>query len=370
MLYRALFESHVPTRMIHTRLLTVLLTASCALTAVAQDGSAETKPKQETTQKIRWPNDEARVICVVAGTKHTVGQMIDYVEKQHWPGLRKFLELPAGRLYFKSPLIAHWVRQYADIQALRLEAREREMEQDKIDELLSESLKIGFAMWSERYWAERAKQGITAEPTQQTINNLLTRFQNEFGLETELGGWLAALVPPVPVDNENVIRSYYTDNARFFGGRVTISHILLRHRDPRTGELLIGRDRREHLRKLNRVRAQLEEDGSNFEEVARLVSEDPQTASEGGMMRNIERFDPKLPAALCRAAWKLTDGEMFGPFESAFGTHFIKRLSYKHTSYALYTDIIKPKIAATMRKHLQEDLLFLSRDKFKIELKY
>ena len=87
-------------------------------------------------------------------------------------------------------------------------------------------------------------------------------------------------------------------------------------------------------------------------------------------MRNLERFDAKLPAALCREAWRLQDGEMSEPFESAFGTHIIKRLSYQHISYALYTDAIKPRIAATMRKHLQENLLFESREKFNVELKY
>ncbi len=87
-------------------------------------------------------------------------------------------------------------------------------------------------------------------------------------------------------------------------------------------------------------------------------------------MRNIERFDPRLPAALCRAAWQLRDGQVSAPFESPYGTHMVKRISAIQLRMVLFTEAIKPQIAAQWRRELQEDLVFALRKRLSLKLRY
>ena len=77
-----------------------------------------------------------------------------------------------------------------------------------------------------------------------------------------------------------------------------------------------------------------------------------------------------LPAALCRAAWNLRDGNWAGPLESPYGLHFVKRISLSQQQFILFTPAALPKIRETMRKHRQEDLLYEVRKKRRVELLY
>lgn len=335
---------------------------------------SSSQPTRELSQKFRWPADKERVICVVAGTNHTLDDLIEYLIQRHAPNLRKLLELRAGRTIFDTHLPTHWVRHYADIMALREVAKMRGVAEADVRPALEQSLKSGFEKWFDLYWQERKKaaenKGRTIELTQAAINIQLARFQQEFGLETELGGWLGALVPLTPTENTGELRTYFSDNPRIFGGRMTVAHILIRNRDSRTGELFVGDDRRAFLRKLASVKSRLESDGSNFEQVARLMSDDSVTAREGGLLRHIKRFDPLLPAAICRTAWATPRGKVSEPFESPLGIHFVKNLDYIHLEYAIYSDRLNPTIAATKRQAEQEALLFSVRKDLHVELKY
>ena len=87
-------------------------------------------------------------------------------------------------------------------------------------------------------------------------------------------------------------------------------------------------------------------------------------------MSGIQRFDPRLPASVCRVAWQLRDGEISEPFESPYGIHIVKRVGYRHLYYVLFTDRIKPEIAATMRRAAQEDMLFSARERQSVVLRY
>src|SRR5690606_38213946 len=128
--------------------------------------------------------------------------------------------------------------------------------------------------------------------------------------------------------------------------------------------------RREALDRVGDLMERLAPDGSNFSDLARRFSDDRRTAREGGILRNVGRFDPRLPAAICRAAWALKDGEVSEPFESPYGIHIVKRLTFRMQFYVLFTDAAKPKIAELMRKAEQEDLLFETRERLAVELHY
>ena len=62
--------------------------------------------------------------------------------------------------------------------------------------------------------------------------------------------------------------------------------------------------------------------GESFEAMARLYSEDPGSASQGGVMKNISKGSMVKPFEA--GALNLQEGEMSGAIESEFGFHLIK----------------------------------------------
>lgn len=324
----------------------------------------------ELPQKLAWPRDVDRVVCRVGSDALTLGDLVDHIGERHFPGMRALMDTDAGRGFLESPLAATWVRQFADVVALEREAKQRGIEFGDVRDELGAALKRAFQAWLDDYTARREQRGHPVELTQERVDLLLTDFQRRQGLRTEVRGWLDAMVPAVDPDDSGRLRAYYNDHAPYFGGVVSIAQIFVRHRDPRTLELLRGPARQAAYDKLQDIRERLEDDGSNFEEIARRFSDDRVTAGKGGRMQGIRRFDERLPAALCRTAWKLEDGEVSAPVESAYGIHIVKRLGYRHLYYVIFNDEVKREVAATMRQEGQEDLLWKVREKFHVQLRY
>jgi hypothetical protein len=353
------------------------LALATALAAQAEDPTARPAgpppPEAYTppSQKIEWPRDRDRPICVVGGQRYTVLDLLTYLDERHAPLTLELIETPTGRALLESPTFARMVRQYADVLALRAEAESLEIPQEEIDAAISASLKRGFEKHLSQYTANREKAGQPVELTQKRINILLEHYQNREGLATELQGWLDALAPETPLEADGLLRDYYQDRTAYLGGRVTLSHILVRHRDARTGELLVGEDRKEVATRLADIQQRLAEDGSNFEEVARVMSDDRSTAERGGILPEVARFDERLPAALCRTAWQLEDGEFTRvPVESPYGLHFVKRLRYNNHYYVYFHPDLKPEIQELKRAEEQEDLLWRVRAEHRVRLLY
>ena len=317
---------------------------------------------------LEYPRDKERAIAEVDGREITLEEMARHVEERHRPGFREFLSTPNGNLYFTTPTIATWVRQYADVVAMQSEARSRDLDFRAAERHLAQALKDGFETWLQVYVDGRERQGRPVTLDQDRIDRLLAIYQNDYGLETEVTGWLNFLVPDDKTQDE--VRQYYTDNARIFGGRITMAHILIYDRDPFTGILLDGDAKTKAEEKLADARARLREDGSNFEEVARLLSDDRRTAERGGLLANVARFDPYLPAALCRTGWYLPDGEVSKPFRTRYGTHIVKKISFEMNTFILWTEEIEPRVRESMRGHGQENLLFDLRERRRVGLLY
>ncbi len=335
------------------------------------DGKAPAElPLAQRPQKMAWPRDRERPVCKVGGREYTLEDLLRHIDERHYPGMLKLIETPTGRAYFDHPLMAEWVREFADAIALENEANLQGVDFESAKGALSDALKSAFESYLADYQKARAARGDQTELTQQRIDILLTDFQRDHGLETEVRGWLDALVPAVDPADTQAVRDYYEAHAPYFGGVVTVSEILIQDRDPRTLELLTGEAREAAFKKLADVRARLEPDGSNFEEVARLLSDERRTANDGGRLSGIQRFDSRLPAALCRTAWGLKDGEVSEPFESPYGIHIVKRIGYRQLYYVIFTDRILKEIAATMRKDGQEELLFGARKRQGVVLYY
>jgi hypothetical protein len=324
--------------------------------------------------QVHYPKDQDRTVALVDGLPITLGDLVRHIDERHYPGFRQFLSgaddkgTPDGDRILKSDLLAPWVRQLADVTALKAEAKVRGFEPKAAEEALSAALKTGFQEFLDNYVADLTKRGLPTELSKQRMDRLLADYQMRQGLACETQGWLDFLEPQRDW-NEAQLNEFFNSDPRIFGGAVTISHILVQHRDAGTGLLLTDEGRGKALARLTEVQARIAKDGSNFEEVARLFSEDTRSAPEGGVLRNVERFDYRLPAILCRAAWSMKDGQISVVLESQYGWHLVKRIEQVQQKYMLFTPGAYPAVRLLKKKMAQENLLFEAREKHKVELK-
>jgi hypothetical protein len=324
--------------------------------------------------ELAYPRDKDRVVARVDGEPVTLDELVTHIEASHHPGFRQFLLGPDGKgspdgaRMLRSDLIAPWVRQFADILALRAQARvQGRADPDQVKRAQDAALEQGFKVYFEGYATDLKNRNLPTEISQQRFDRLLADYQLRHGLACELQGWLDWLEPERDWMNQQ-LNDFYQANARVFGGAVTIAHILVRHRDVGTG-ILFAPDLRERASKrLQAVKARLRPDGSNFEEVAREWSEDTITAPEGGVFAGIERFDQRMPAAICRAAWALKDGGISDVVESQYGWHLIKRIEHVQKKYMMFTEGALPTVREAKRRADQENLLFGARQRFAVEL--
>lgn len=350
-----------------------------ATLAFGQDPPAKAEKASSTLRRdltaltgidLRYPRDKDKAVAKVDDREITLGELARHMDERLAPGFADFLATPAGNLYFEKRQPADWIRQYADIVALRAEARQRDLPPAVIDAKLAQAAEAGFEAWLAHYRQQRQDQGVEAELSDERKANLRARHRRESGLADERQGWLDALTPDLDNIGLDAAHYFYREHPRYFGGVVHLAHILVYDRHPVTGQFLVDADRRATTRLLAEVQARLAPDGANFEDVARLMSEDRRSADRGGILRNVSRFDSRLPPNVTRAAWDLRDGEWVGPIESAYGRHFVKRLSYTHYAFFLVTESTLPKVRDIMRRKLQEDAMLDIRNRHRVTLLY
>jgi len=338
------------------------------LTCLAQEPApTPPTPPAPTTHHVvvRYPQDKDRAIAVVGSRTLTLGDLVDHLDKRHHPGLREAMSRPEIQRLLQSDLIAPWTRHFADLEALRQTFGD-EIDEAKLEQSKSDALKQSFQAWLDSYVAKRRDAGRPTELTTAQVNNHLTRFQLHNGLAAELQGTLDHLEPGDY--HRGQLHAFFTANPRTFGGQVTIAHILVQHRDGGTGILLDDAGTALANARIADIKARLRPDGSNFEEVAQAWSDDAKTAPDGGKLGPVHRHDDRMPAALCRAAWELKDGEVSGVVETQYGWHIIKRLEFAQHVFILFTDDAMPDIKRVMRRAMQEERLFKARAQAKVRL--
>ncbi len=319
---------------------------------------------------LRYPRDKDRAVATVDGRNLTLDDVARHLEERHAPGFTAFLATPAGNLYFGQQQPTDWVRHYADIMALRASARAQEIQPSAIDAAQAKVIENGFKVWLEEYGETKKREGTTTELSDERRANLLARYKRDFGLAVERQALLNVLSPDFEQVGLDAAHHFHREYPRYFGGVVHLAHILVYTRHPVTSQLLDEADRRKADELLAEVKSRLSPDGSNFEEVARLFSEDRRSGERGGVLRNVARFDTRLPPSITREAWDMIDGEWRGPIESAFGMHFVKRLSYTHHSFFLVTEKGLPHVRDVMRKKIQEDVMLDARKRHRVTLLY
>lgn len=320
--------------------------------------------------ELRFPRDKDLTVASVDGREIPLAEVVRHIDEQHAPGFAAFLATAAGNLYFEKRLPADWVRHYADIVALRADARHLEIPADMIKRKLAKAAEDGITAWIATIEAQAKEQGTQAPMSKERKASLSARHLRENGLALERQGWLDILTPDLDGVGIDAAHHFHRDYPRYFGGVVHLAHILVYDRHPVTGQLLVDADRKEAARLRGEVEARLAPDGSNFEDVARLLSEDRRTGERGGILRNVARFDSRLPPSVTRAAWDLQDGQWMGPIESSFGQHFVKRLSYTHYAFFLVTENTVPKVREVMRRKIQEDTMIDARQRHRVKLAY
>jgi hypothetical protein len=349
------------------------LTLGLCLAASAQEAAAPAKPVSDKNHGLatdqgphfvvrRYPQDKDKAVAVVGKKTLTLGNLVDHIDARHYPGFKNLVENePSFQRYLQSDLIAPWVRQFADMEAIRQGLGDILIDPVDLEKAQSKSLKANFENYLGREIENRRLQG-RPEPSQARVNSMLAEFQLKRGLGAELQGMLNLIEPQDYTRKQ--LRDFFNANPRFMGGQVTIQHLLIQHRDGGTGILLKTDGIARANSRIAEVKARLRPDGSNFADLVRQFSDDTRTAKTGGELPGVHRFDDRLPATLCRAAWSIQDGQcMTDVIETQYGYHFIKRLSFNQPIFILFTDDAIPSIRIVMRRAMQERLLLSARKK-------
>lgn len=331
--------------------------------------------------QLRYPRDREYVVATVDGMPIWLEHLVQHIDERHYPGFRMLMAgpegtgTPDGRRILESDLIAPWVRQLAEIRAFEAEAKTQGVADEKrLEERQSAALKFAFESYLKTYTESLAERGLPTELTQKRVNGLLTDYQMRHGLACELQGWIDFMTPldqlPMPEgQDDQQLNDFFQSYPRYFGGGVTIAQILIQNRDAGTGILLAEEGRLRAAARLEEVQKRLLPDGSNFEDLARQYSDDTRGGQNGGVLKHVERFDHRLPPAICRAAWSMQDGQVSAVLETQYGWHLVKRIEVVQRMMMLYSEDTKPLVRQLRQRQQQENLLFGVREKHRIELR-
>lgn len=161
-----------------------------------------------------------------------------------------------------------------------------------------------------------AQVEATEQEIEEHYGNFLDDYMTEERFDFDYVRLLRAPFEAEIVIDEAMVESAYQDEIAALpepGRRA--AHILLEVNDERSAEDAIAA--------LSEVRRAIMDDGADFEERARAISEDSASAEEGGDIGIIRRDTLPSPA-LESALWALAPGEVSVPVETEFGVHLIK----------------------------------------------
>lgn len=149
-------------------------------------------------------------------------------------------------------------------------------------------------------------------------------------------GQITSGITVTPAEVTEFYNSIPKDSLPFFSLEVEVGHIVMK---PTVGE----KAKAEAREKLEGIRQRVLS-GEDFEELARIYSEDPGSKQFGGELGFFSRGQlvPEYEAA----SLKLKPGEMTGIVESVFGFHFIQMIERRGNKFNTRHILIKPKIHA------------------------
>ena len=159
-----------------------------------------------------------------------------------------------------------------------------------------------------------AQVEVTEQEIEEHYGNFLDDYMTEEQFDFDYVRLLRAPFEAEVVVEEAMVESAYQDEIAALpeSGR-RAAHILLEVNDERSVE--------DAITVLSEVRQAIVEDGADFEQRARAISED--SAEQGGDL-GVIRKDTLPSPALENALWALAPGEVSAPVETEFGVHLIK----------------------------------------------
>lgn len=153
-----------------------------------------------------------------------------------------------------------------------------------------------------------------------------------------------SIADTITVDDE-ALRQFYVDNQSQF----------VRPEQRRVSHILIEGDDEEALAKIEAIAARIEQ-GEDFAEVAKSVSEDTGTATQGG---DLGYFGPGvMEPAFEEAAFALQEvGDISEPVKTEFGYHLIKLTGVQSADVQAY-DEVRDEVEQRYRQQQAETLFF------------
>lgn len=326
--------------------------------------TSQPQGRQAAIPAISYPKDKDLQVASVDGRSITLDEVIQHIDSQHSNGFADYATTKVGQFEIRSPLLATWIRQFADLTALRREAEARGITEITIRQEAARVLNAGMVKFREDYERNQRRAFPSSESGMRALRN---KFLKHRGLGLEVKSVLNALVSE-DLDQMQA-DAYKKAHSEAVDGVIQAAHILVVDRDRTTGRLLSGKALESVKRKVADIQRQLEA-GAVFEEVAESMSEDLSTKKKGGRLENLMRIDPRMPASFCRAVWTLKNGAWTGPIATRYGQHFVKRVKWIRIRQVLRLMSGNADVRKMVRAHRQEDLLFEVRKERHVTLRY
>lgn len=143
-------------------------------------------------------------------------------------------------------------------------------------------------------------------------------------------------VKVTPVEVQKFYSNIPIDSLPFFPATVELGQIVL---DPDVSPELDTYARH----KIEEIRKKIVEEGADFEVQAGMMSDDPGSRNDGGMMKGISRKGGTLVTEFAVAAFKLQNGEISPVIRTRFGYHIIQMVSRKGDEADVRHILVKPE---------------------------
>lgn len=146
-------------------------------------------------------------------------------------------------------------------------------------------------------------------------------------------------VKVTPVEVRKFYDNIPADSLPFFPATVEFGQIVM---DPKVSPELDTYA----LRKIEKIRKEIVEEGKDFETQAIFNSDDPGSRDDGGLITGVARKGGNLVQEFVAATFKLQDGEISPPFRSQFGYHIIQMIRRKGDEADVRHILVKPQLTS------------------------
>ncbi|MFW5710435.1 MAG: peptidylprolyl isomerase [Spirochaetia bacterium] len=306
-----------------------------------QDVTEQAAPEQATPEQDKKSSENAQSepVAVVNGeeiSQQEFDQLLNYFRYQY---MQQGMEVQGPQLEQLKQMV---LESLIDNELMYQIAKENGYgpSEEELDEEL-QNTKDRFAD-EDAYQKALNQQGMNESELRQELSKQMTKYefeQDKFGEQTQ-------------VDSAEV-KDFYDDNPQQFEQpeQVRASHILIKVAEDATEE-----DKQAAEEKLLKAKERIE-NGEEFSEVARDVSEDP-SSERGGDLDYFSRG--QMVPAFEEAVFNMEVGELSGIVESSFGYHLIKKTDEKEASTVPFEEVegdIKTHLERVKLQDAKKDFL-------------